>query len=59
MERLNEIINRTAQRRQGGLDKSSPYNTSLQGPRPRLHYLSRMRAWGNIVTRPGLNSSRV
>ncbi len=35
MERLNEIINRTAQRRQGGLDKSSPYNTSLQGPRPR------------------------
>lgn len=35
MERLNEIINRTAQRRQGGLDKLSPYNTSLQGPRPR------------------------
>jgi DNA replication protein DnaC len=34
MERLNEIINRTAQRRQGGLDKSSPYNTPPQGPRP-------------------------
>src|ERR1700730_1118289 len=34
MERLNEIINRTAQRRQGGLDKSSPYNTSPQGSRP-------------------------
>jgi len=34
MERLNEIINRTAQRRQGGLDKSSLYNTPPQGPRP-------------------------
>ena len=34
MERLNEIINRTAQRRQGsGLDKSSPYNTPPQGSR--------------------------
>src|SRR3984893_16231857 len=35
MERLNEIINRTAQRRQGsGPDKSSPYTTPPQGPRP-------------------------
>src|SRR6266852_7834138 len=34
MERLNEIINRTAQRRQGsGLDKSSSYNTPPQGSR--------------------------
>jgi DNA replication protein DnaC len=35
MERLNEIINRTAQRRQvSGPDKSSPYNTPPQEPRP-------------------------
>ncbi|HKV59077.1 MAG TPA: ATP-binding protein [Ktedonobacteraceae bacterium] len=35
MERLNEIINRTAQRRQSsGLDKSSPYNTPPQSSRP-------------------------
>ncbi len=35
MERLNEIFNRTTQRRQGnGLDKASPYNTRPQGPRP-------------------------
>jgi DNA replication protein DnaC len=36
MERLNEIINRTAQRRQAsGHDLSSPYNTPSQGgPRP-------------------------
>ena len=37
MERLNEIISRTAQRRQGGresgLDKSSPYSTLTHGQR--------------------------
>ena len=56
MERLNEIINRTAQRRQSnGFDKSSPYSTPPQsshpgttsGSRPLPEQNARLGQYGN------------